>query len=101
MEEATELFTIMQSMIQAGEVARAALTRVPPPPKPTPPPPPGAPPAPWAGASGDDLLVVGLLAMGAGAGVLAAVSKRSREATSSPETASISGSDTVPPARKG
>lgn len=101
MEEATELFTIMQSMVQAGEAARAALTRVPVPPTPTAPPPPGAPPAPGLAVTGDDLLLVGLLAMGAGAGVFAAVSKRSQDAVSSEGSASNSRSGSVPPARQG
>ena len=78
MEEATELFSLMQAMIaRANEVARAAALR----PAsviaaaggPPPPPPARAPAAP---GSSDDFLLVGLLAMGAGAGLLAALAKR-------------------------
>lgn len=99
MEEATELFTIMQSMLQASEAARAALMRVPPPPTPmgpmAPPPRPAAP----ASAVGDDLLLVGLLAMGATAGLLAAMSKRIQEATPpvTPTPRSRPDSDTASP----
>jgi len=95
MEEATELFTIMQGMIQAGELARAALMRVPPPPSAVapsivPPPPPTGP----VTAGGDDLLLVGLLAMGAGAGLLAAMTKRIQDAT--PPAGSISSPSSNP-----
>ena len=81
MEEATELFNVMQAMIaRANEIARAAAQRVPTAMAPAPlapslPPPRGAP----AAAGGDDLLLVGILAMGAGAGLLAALSKRMGE----------------------
>ena len=81
MEEATELFTIMQSMIQTSEAPRAAMMRVPPPPMPVGPTavvPRASAPAP---GGGDDLLLVGLLAMGAGAGLLAAMARRIQEAT--------------------
>jgi len=83
MEEATELFNIMQGMVQASEAARLALMRVPTPPpaalRPLPPPPERPPSAP--AASSDDFLLVGLLAMGAGAGLLAALSKRIQDVT--------------------
>ncbi len=101
MEEATELFTIMNSMILSGEAARAALTRVPPPPPPSAPPPSGTPSAEGIVASGDDLLLVGLLAMGAGAGVIAAMSKRFQEATPAAGSTANSRSSAVPPTRKG
>jgi len=83
MEEATELFTIMQGMLQTSEAARAALMRTPPPPPsaalhPTP---AARPPAPPSSGSGDDLLLVGILAMGAGAGLLAAMTKRIQDVT--------------------
>ncbi len=82
MEEATELFGLMQTMIaRANDAARAAAYR-PPTPTPTgalPPPPPT--PGPAAATSADDLLLVGLLAMGAGAGLLAALSKRIGDAS--------------------
>lgn len=79
MEEATELFTVMQAMLtRANELARTSAYR-----SPTPPPPAGAapvaPPPPRGltpSSSSDDLLLVGILAMGAGAGLLAALSQR-------------------------
>ncbi len=90
MEEATELFTLMQGMIaRANDAARAAAYRpavaVPPGTAPAPPPPPGLP----ATSSADDFLLVGLLAMGAGAGLLAAISKRIGD--TSPASSSGSG----------
>lgn len=83
MEEATELFTIMQGMLQTSEAARAALMRSPPPPPSSAfhPAPAARPPAPPPSGSGDDLLLVGLLAMGAGAGLLAAMTKRIQDVT--------------------
>jgi hypothetical protein len=96
MEEATELFTLMQGMLaRANEVARAAAYRSPTPPSPTgagsalPPP----PRALAAGSSADDLLLVGILAMGAGAGLLAALSKRMGD----PSPPAPSGSGRSPP----
>ncbi len=75
MEEATELFAILQAMLRASETARlAAVAR--------PSASPSAPPGPVARSPGatpagpDDLLLVGLLAMGAGAGLLAAMAQR-------------------------
>ena len=101
MEEATELFTIMQSMIQTSEAARAAMVRA----VPAPPVsglatvrPPTAPAAP---SSGDDLLLVGLLAMGAGAGLLAAMTKRIQDATPPAAASSSSRPDPVTSTRKG
>jgi hypothetical protein len=76
MEEATELFGLMQGMLRVSEAARRAA-----PPPPTRPraameggPTLSAPPA--ATSSSDDLFLVGLLAMGAGAGPLAVLSRR-------------------------
>lgn len=98
MEEATELFTVMQGMLQASEAARIAMMRSIPaapsaprgltearPPAPRPP-----------GGGADDLFLVGLLAMGAGAGLLAAMTKRIQEATppSGPPATSASSSST-------
>jgi len=82
MEEATELFTIMQSMIQTSEAARAALMRTQVAPSAPIPPPPGPPPQ-LAVGGGDELLLVGLFAIGAGAGLLAAMTKRIQDATPS------------------
>jgi hypothetical protein len=82
MEEATELFGIMQGMLQTSEAARAALMRVPAPPSvPAARPPPTAGPPPPPSGAGDDLFLAGLLAMGAGAGLLAAMTKRIQDVT--------------------
>ncbi|MCI4326976.1 MAG: hypothetical protein L3K16_05000 [Thermoplasmata archaeon] len=80
MEEATELFAIQQTMISRASV----MNQVPPPP---PPPdvdanaPPAVPSNPSTGGSlfSDENLAMTLLAMGVGAGLLAAVVKRARE----------------------
>ncbi len=80
MEEATELFGIMQGMLRTSEVARQALQRaavsaasaMPPERLPTSPAPVPAVPS----TGGDDLFLVGLLAMGAGAGLLAAMTRK-------------------------
>jgi hypothetical protein len=79
MEEATELFGIMQAMIQRSESGRLALMAASrsrglsgasaPTPAPT-------GPIQTAVGSSDDMLLFGLLAMGAGAGLVAALSKR-------------------------
>lgn len=93
MEEATELFALMQGMIaRANEVARAATYRTPTPSVPAvvPPPPPSR--LPGAPSSADDFLLVGLLAMGAGAGLLAALSKRIGDVTPAAPDRSKSGS---------
>ncbi|MGP8071713.1 MAG: hypothetical protein ACLPZM_01090 [Thermoplasmata archaeon] len=82
MEEATELFNLMQATLARTDAARlaalaqasasrAATTpslRMPPP-----------PPAPTVGGGSDDFLLLGLLAMGAGVGLLAAMTKRMQE----------------------
>jgi hypothetical protein len=82
MEEAAELFAIMQGMLQTSEAARLALMRAPRPPSSAerPAAPPRTPP-PSGGGGGDELLLVGLLAMGAGAGLLAAMTKRIQDST--------------------
>jgi hypothetical protein len=71
MEEATELFSIMQTMI------RDSASTIPPPPPPpdgsTPPPPPSPPAVSGLGADADWLLFLGL---GMGAGLAAAMVKR-------------------------
>jgi hypothetical protein len=79
MEEATELFGIMQGMLQRSEAGRQALmaasrvrgqsgattlTAAP------------VPRTPAGMGSSDDMLLFGLLAMGAGAGLVAALAKR-------------------------
>lgn len=70
MEEATELFAIFQAVLAA-------------PASPAPPPPPQAAVRPRAVATGpiavtDDTLAIGLLALGVGAGLLAALGARAR-----------------------
>jgi hypothetical protein len=78
MEEATELFTLMQGMLRQSEAARAAMMRLPPPPSAT----PSArarPAVPPSSINADDFLLLGVLAMGAGAGLLAALTKRMQE----------------------
>jgi len=79
MEEATELFNIMQGMIRQSEAARLALSRQPPPPSGS-----GERPvmaASPASAASDDFFLLGILAMGAGAGLLAAMTKRLQDLT--------------------
>lgn len=93
MEEATELFGIMQAMLRASETARLMATAS----GPIPPPPPGTTisvsPAGTpvsvrsAPASSDDFLLMGILAMGAGAGLLAALARRISEAPPAPPAA--------------
>jgi hypothetical protein len=82
MEEATELFGLMQGMLRQSEVARAALMRAPPPP-PTSPTAPAVPRPVTGPPSGgaDDFFLLGLLAMGAGAGLLAALTRRMQDLT--------------------
>jgi hypothetical protein len=92
MEEATELFALMQALLRASEVARRSSAVAPP--RPGPPATGFAPPAPRAVAApsgSDDLFLVGLLAMGAGAGLLAAMSRRLAEGAP-PRTDSAKGS---------
>jgi len=79
MEEATELFGLMQGMIRVSEQARIALQRSAiaagaATSTETPAVAPRTPP--MASGSSDDLFLVGLLAMGAGAGLMAAMAKR-------------------------
>jgi len=86
MEEATELFGLMQGMLRNSELARIAALRASAASPGAPPPvalrtPAGAAPPP----ASDDLLLVGLLAMGAGAGLLAAMAKRLSSPPSNPE----------------
>jgi len=92
MEEATELFTLMQGMLRQSEAARAAMMRLPPPPSAV----PSAkaqPPAVPAVRSADDFLLLGVLAMGAGAGLIAALTKRMQDlaAPATPEDKGRSG----------
>ncbi|HTW55376.1 MAG TPA: hypothetical protein VMG36_02870 [Thermoplasmata archaeon] len=85
MEEATELFGMMQGMLRTSESARlAALAQASgaPPPAAHPRPPPG--PRAAAATGGDEMLLGGLLVMGAGAGLLAAMAKRIAEGPAPP-----------------
>lgn len=75
MEEATELFALQQAMIRAG----SSRPRSPPSPPPTASgPAAGGPIAPMLDMS-DDGLAFGLLVLGAGAGIIAALIKRAKE----------------------
>jgi hypothetical protein len=87
MEEATELFGIMQGMLQRSETSRQALmaasrsrglagTTTP---TTTP-----APRTPAVTGGADEMLLFGLLAMGAGAGLVAALTKRIQEGVPPP-----------------
>ena len=81
MEEAIELYTLMDGMLRASEAARLALARAPvtaPVPEKTVLPVSKAPPA-AAATAGDDFFLLGILAMGAGAGLLAAMTKRMQD----------------------
>jgi hypothetical protein len=92
MEEATELFNLMQVTLSRSEAGRLAAlaaanaNRSTSPPR-LPPPPPGTPTL----GTTDDLLLVGLLAMGTGAGLVAALTKRVQELT--PPGTSVGHSD--------
>ncbi len=85
MEEATELFALMDAMLRASETARLAMARpsasLPPTPVAAPARPPSA--APAAG-TGDDFFLLGIMAMGAGAGLLAAMTKRIQDGGTAP-----------------
>lgn len=93
MEEATELFGIMQGMLRESLAVRARLEGArtkgapsPPPPAPAAAPTAPSPTAPVRGAPpADDLLLLGLLALGAGAGLGAAFARRLGQATRPPE----------------
>jgi hypothetical protein len=88
MEEATELFALMQGMIaRANEVARATAMRASPGSSIPVAPVPEAPKLATSPSSSDDLLLVGILAMGAGAGLIAALAKRMGEVPAAPTTA--------------
>ncbi|HUI38143.1 MAG TPA: hypothetical protein VLY85_00770, partial [Thermoplasmata archaeon] len=74
-EEATELFEILQ-----GALARAVTATAPAPAPAAPPPPtPRAPSESRLPALADETLGLSLIAMGAGAGLLAAILKRGQE----------------------
>lgn len=81
MEEATELFSLMQGMLRQSEAARAAMMRTIPSPAVSGAREPLAGPAAPATAASDDFFLLGILAMGAGAGLLAAMSKRLQDLT--------------------
>jgi hypothetical protein len=79
MEEATELFSLQQQILAGAMAARSPAA----PPSGRVPPAPGAPAGP-AMAFDDDSLALSLLAMGAGAGILAAIMKRAQEGARKP-----------------
>jgi hypothetical protein len=87
MEEATELFNLMQAMLRISESARVAALRMTAASTPTTPSPvtPRVPSTTAPSVASEDLFLVGLLAMGAGAGLLAAMAKRLSSAPSPPE----------------
>ncbi len=88
MEEATELFGIMDGMLRASETARVALARAPPPSAPVEVAlPKRAAPVTPSGGAGDDFFLLGLIAMGAGAGLLAALTRRLQESTATSSAA--------------
>lgn len=96
MEEATELFGLMQGMLRASEQARllavrstAATPSLPAPSAPRVIPPP--PPAGGSNVAADDFLLMGFLMMGAGAGLLAALTKRIQDAPGPPAPRPASG----------
>ncbi len=98
MEEATELFGIMQAMLRAAETARQLAIRAVPvaplsPPLGAPPPTPPTPVRALANTS-DDFLLMGILAMGAGAGLLAALARRMQEGPASPPASPTSAART-------
>lgn len=81
MEEATELFALQQTIIARASVMNVAPSAPPPPPEDSTVPEPPARTA-MAGSSltvSDETLTLGLLALGAGTGLLAAVLKRARD----------------------
>lgn len=84
MEEATELFGLMDETIR---MLRTANLRMPPPAAPAAatPPPRQAAPTPGAGVGADDLLTAGVLMIGAGAGIAAALRRRSAEGPAQPD----------------
>jgi len=87
MEEATELFGAMQGMLRTSETARRALLAASRATLPAGGMAPREVPAPPRVASGsDDMLLLGLLTMGAGAGLLAAMARRMAEPGSAPRT---------------
>jgi len=87
MEEATELFSIQQAALTRAEAARlaalaqASAASASSSSAPLPPPPPRV--GPSAGGS-DDFLILGLLTMGAGAGLLAAMTQKIQQGTVAP-----------------
>jgi hypothetical protein len=90
MEEATELFGIMQGMLARSELSRQALmaasrtrglTGTAAPAAASAPTPPSVP------GSGDEMLLFGLLALGAGTGLVAALAKRIQDGPTLPPVA--------------
>lgn len=95
MEEATELFGIMDETIHR---LRTEVIRTPPPPPPQPamgpampPPTPGEPKGGPPAISTDDLLTAGVLMIGAGAGIAAALKRKAEMGRSSGPAAAPTG----------
>ncbi|MEM0129360.1 MAG: hypothetical protein QXG65_04270 [Thermoplasmata archaeon] len=107
MEEATELFGLMDQTIQGLRASAMMPARMAPSPPPVPPPPPSMPPAvPPVGRrtiDEGDLLAAGMLLLSLGAGLHLAVAERSRRAREpGPGTAaSRASAETGTPARTG
>ncbi len=76
MEEATELFGILQAMLKESLAVRARLERASLAPAKPAAAPSAAPTGPVRVAMSDDLLLLGLLAVGAGAGLGAAIARK-------------------------
>jgi hypothetical protein len=88
MEEATELFALMDETIR---MLRTATLRLPPPPpsaRSTPTPPPPVSSGGKAGIGADDLLTAGVLMIGAGAGISAALRRRAIDGPKRADSAS-------------
>jgi hypothetical protein len=100
MEEATELFGLMQGMLARSETGRQALmaaSRARTPPAKASPVSSDTPRVPAVVGPTDDLLLFGLLAMGAGSGLVAALAKRIQQGpspTTAPDGSSTSDSRT-------
>ena len=84
MEEATELFSLQQTMISQATVINRPPSDDAPEPSDTPADPSSGTPAPATAGFSDENVALGLLAMGVGSGLLAAVLKRAQEGPKPP-----------------
>jgi hypothetical protein len=100
MEEATELFALQRQQVRALQNrVNAIVSQAAPPP-----PPPGVPPAPGAASAAapslsGDYLAEGLLFLGIGAGLLAALLKRMQTGPAAPDPPADARSDPAPGSR--